>query len=262
MKFKCLLFVLLTAIAFHDVPAIQAQEGPPDFSNKTLREYAKKAAVHVTDVQPSGELVLPVNYFQEAFRKEYKVQTLKADGTPDLDAEAGSLSLTQDDKTVVICTMLAEAMLAVAKPDGQTSGQHLVSWLAAEPKVLDYKTKKGIPLLDVRMKQAWQQFLKEWREKVLAKEESNRFRDALRQAAYSLVRTGLDIEKEHVDRVLAGTATLSGGPGGGGPSTTSAGAGGGRGYHHVDVHHEHLMNGIYRRHDRRMYKIERIQARR
>jgi hypothetical protein len=224
-------------------------------------EYAKRAAALVTDVQPSGDLVLPVNWFHEAFRKEYSVKPVNAAGVIDPDAEPASMSLTQDDKKLVVCTMLAESMLAIAKVENQTAPQYLSAWLSAEPKILDYKTKKGIALLDPRIKQAWQQFLAEWREKVLAT-DSNRFKDALTQAAYSLVRTGLDIEKEHVDRVLAGTATPTGGSSGGGTGAGTSSSSASGGYRHVDVHHERLMNGIYRRHDRRMYKIDRIQARR
>jgi hypothetical protein len=264
MKVKLLAVILLSVIVFHCTPKVQGQEGPPDFSNKTLMAYAKKAAVLVTDVQPSGDLVLPVNYFHEAFRKEYSVRPVNAAGVIDPAAEPGLMSLTQDDKKLVVCTMLAEAMLTVAKPPDQTSAQYLAAWIAVEPAVLEYKTKKGIPLLDVRIKQAWQQFLVEWREKVLVT-DSNRFGDALRQAAYSLVRTGLDIEKEHVDRVLAGTASPAGGSGLGGTSSVLTGSGGSvvvGGYRHVDVHHERMMNGIYRRHDHRMYKIDRIRARR
>ena len=255
MKVKSFSLALVAVIGWQFLAAASAQE----FSNDALRAYAKKAAVLVTDMQPTGDPVLAVNYFLEAFRNEYKVLPLRADGTLDQDAEPATLSITQDDKKLVVCTLLAETMLEVAQPDDQTPAQYLGTWITAEGKVLDLAVDKQ-PLLDVRIKQAWRQMLLEWRDKAVAK-DSDRFRDALRQAAYSLVRAGLDIEKEHVDRVLAGNATPAGGSGGSGSAMSSLGYSS-YGFHHVDVHHERMMNGIYRRHDRRMYKIDRIQARR
>ena len=73
MKFRSLSLALVAAIGWQFLAAAHAQEPPKDFSNEVLRAYAKKAAVLITDIQPTGDPVLAVNYFLEAFRNEYKV---------------------------------------------------------------------------------------------------------------------------------------------------------------------------------------------
>ena len=247
--YRCL-FLLTSLLPW----VAQAQDDA--LSNEKLAA-AKKAALLLVETEPTGDLVLPLNYFVEQFRKEYPV--LGPDGKPIVNPvtkKPATLALTNEDKPILVATMFAEAMLEVAKPDDLTSAQYVAAWVPKEKELL--ATKVGqVDLLTDRQRQVWQQFLTEWRDKVLATDEG-RFRDALRQAAYSLARVALNVEQDHVNRVLAGTSAPTGGVG-----SDGTGTGGYVGSaHHAAVMHERLMNGIYRRHDRRMYKIERSRARR
>lgn len=238
------------------------------YANEVLIAAAQKAAKMVVEIEPTGDVVLPLTYFQEAFNKPQTVPTLDIDGNPQFNPDGtprvSKLPLTTTVKKLVVCTTVAEAMLDVAKPDGLTSQQYLQNWMVRERTVLGTKFGNE-PMLQDDMKRAWQAFFDDWRAAVLkADATSSRFRDALRQAAYAIVRVGLDIEQDHINKVLQGTATPTGSRAAVVVSTAaySIPSGTARSYHHAEVMHERLMNGIYRRHYRNMSKIERIQVRR
>ena len=254
--------LLLLALTAGLVGIARGQQPLDDFSNDGLIKAKLRANELVKTIQPSGDtFVLPADYFLKRFTKEYEFPTVNPlTGAPVPGAPVSRLGLANTDKKVLICTIVAEGMLEVAALERAAPADYVSAWMAKQRAILDFQNKDKIPLMDRAQKTVWELFFKEWIDDVINVDPA-RFRDALRQAAYSILRVGLDKEQEQIDKVLKGGATPSGTPSA--AAATSLIAGGYVGsYHHSTVVHERLMNGIYRRHDRRMYKIERIQARR
>lgn len=251
------------------VARAQAQEPRQlDFSNQGLINAALTAKEIVDSMEQTGEtFVVPADYFLSQFQKEFTVVVKNSAGEIQVDEQTrmpikASLPLTGTDKKLVVCVLAAEAMLAAAGPDDLSTSEYLAAWEARQKEFLDLQIDEE-PLLDLNQKQAWQQFLDEWREMVL-QTDSTRIRDALRQAAYSIVRVGLDIEQEHIDRVLRGLTTPSGERDDRGLTLTTGVVTSGTyygPYSHATVFHERRMGHIYRHHERRMYKIQRIRSR-
>ncbi len=145
--------------------------------------------------QSSGDtLVLPVDFFENAFSRLTPVPQPKDD--PQLGPKKFSLR-SDNQRAVLLGVAIAKAMLDVAKPE-RSPAQYIVEWTNQEQDTLK-KLETEVVLTPV-MIQLWTQFFREWCAEV-TRVAPNRFRDALWQAAYSILRSALEIEQEHIEKV-------------------------------------------------------------
>lgn len=197
------------------------------------------------NIKETGSPVLRTEYFLDAYSqyRPYPAESTEV---------AGGFIRLRDGNQMHIADAVAGAMLEVANLELPTGARYQEEW-AARLQTLAPKLKDNANLT-LKQIAVWFDFLEQWKKDVV-KADLSRFRDALRQAAYSILRLAIGTEQSQIDkvakdRVAGGTATTTG-------ERTRSG-----GYHHYDVRHERMMSAIYRRHDRRTYRITRITARR
>jgi len=254
------LFLIVAAGASHAMG-----REPVDLSNEGLRQSKAdaeaKAKELLANTKASGStLVLAVDYFSKKFD-----ESLSVPGFDLIKLQPKTTTIPKKladmDKKVIQCLLVAEEMLLAA----EVSEDHINEWNRRLTDVLKTTGKDGKSRVFSPLSSEdayWKTFLDNWQNDVI-KKDSARFRDALRQAAYSILRVGLDIENEQIRKVLEGKSTPVGGGGGGGGGTISGFSSSSQySSSHADVWHERMMNGIYRRHYRNMNKIDRITARR
>jgi hypothetical protein len=211
-----------------------------DLTNDELKTAFKEAVGTLEAQAPAGEQVLREDYFRDKFKEAHQVT-----------AAAGTTTLTMRDsqRLVLAVNEVAKAMLAVAGEERATSALYQSAWSTAEPDLL--KRLGGPPdgkvLLTPNLQAIWLKFLQEWRAEVV-RVAPDRFRDALRQAAYSLLRIGLDTEDEWIKKVQEGGFVAA--PVGGAPVGT--GYVGGASPYYPWMYHRHyrIMNRIERHHYR------------
>lgn len=237
-----------------------------DLSNAGLNKAKADATELLKNAPDTGDPVLSVDYFLTELSKETDVE--KEDPANPAKRVKSKLSINSAPLKVVQCLVIARQMLLTAQPSLPTQGDYLTAWHGRHADLL---MTTGLPpkapgkLPDnvfsdlTGEKDYWSKFLTKWETDAITKDATN-FRLALQQAAYSILRVGLDKEKAQVDAVLNGGGT----PSGGNRSVSGSGSGGSssRSYHYSDVIHERLMNGIYRRHYRINNRITRVVARR
>lgn len=228
--------------------AVKAADASGDrFSNAALTKAKADLTNIATHNVPASDPVLsPSDYFLEKFRKEYPV----ADG---------KLTLAGTNRKLMVCLEVAQAMLAVANQPSNpepAAEKYQLDWKTKEEQLISALTAPDMfedTMITPRERQAWEQFLAEWREDVMVAAPT-RFKDALLQAAYAIAKAGLDIQSAQETEARS-TGAFS--------STSAAGVAGGQGsaggYYPF---HERRMNWIYHHHEIRMNKVERIRARR
>ena len=240
-------------------PAAPGTVGP-GVLERDLVEAAARAGELLAVAADTGELILPANYFLEEFERQRPAQLPG-------EQPGATMSLTDTSPFRIACDVVATRMLDIAGQDFAEGEQYLNAWIQQQPQLaeeLAARCRWNNAELRDRQLRLWSEFLDVWRQAAVTA-APGRFRDALRQAAYSILRIMIAKEREWVeqvrlDRVGGGGTFAAGGPGTIGPTgfgpVPAAGATWAR------VHHERKMNAIFHRHYRRSYKIERISARR
>lgn len=176
--------------------------------------------------EDSGEPILRDDFFVDKSEKPY-VQ---------------KLTIRDTQLFPVAAAIIADGMLTVAKNDHPDAVGYLNDWSTEEQLIISRLSKIQTP----NGAKIWSEFLKEWRNEV-TRLESDRFRDALFQAAYSILRIGAGIEKQHVDNVRKRIAQ-GGGATGSGTSTTGVSTA--DRYPHLYHRHTRIMLRIQRHHSR------------
>lgn len=235
-----------------------------DVGKDGLAQARKDSTQFLVDKKPPGTsqpVIEQGGYFVEQFKKDREVKGTKKIGPATVPFE-GKVALADTDKKLIVCLEIANAMGNVAEEDGDHQSDMPAKWDEARKAVLEKLTTKNEKQKQAAMSDverlAWEQFLEEWQKEAL-KAGENRFGDALIQAAYEIVKAGMDITTQQETVAQAAQAAASTGAGVVGTGAGAYARPGG--YYHSDVIHERLMNGIYRRHHRRMNKITRIRAR-
>jgi hypothetical protein len=206
-----------------------------DLNADQLKAATKEAAGRLEAKVDTGPLVLREDYFKDKFNEPHTIQTPA--GVP------AKLTLRDSQRLVLAVNEVAKAMLKVAEPDRTSAVQYRSAWLEEE-KVLIQRlaSGEGPVLLTPNLVQIWGEFFDGWETEVV-RLAPDRFRDALRQAAYSLLRLGLDIEEDWIK-----TVRESGNAAAAGMQMTSASAAGPL---------EDRYPWMYYRHYRIMNRIER-----
>jgi hypothetical protein len=240
-------FIAALVLALATVPAAVAPviSRGQELTADQLKAVTKTAAAMLERKVETGPLVLREDYFKDKFNEPHTIQS---------DAGPAKLTLRDSQRLVLAVTEVAAAMLSVAEPDRASAAQYQSAWVDAEQVVLArLGDVEGPVVLTPNLVGVWRTFLAEWRAEVV-RLAPDRFRDALRQAAYSLLRLGLDIEDEWIQTVRdQGTAAAAGGP-----YAPASAAGPGAvdywspplAYPHVYRRHYRIMNRIHRHHYR------------
>lgn len=176
--------------------------------------------------EESGEPILRDDFFVDKSEKPY-VQ---------------KLTIRDTQLFPVAAAIIADGMITVAKKDHPDAVGYLNDWSTQEQLIVSRLSK----IQTANGAKIWSEFLKEWRNEV-TRLESDRFRDALVQAAYSILRVGAGIEKQHVDNVRkridqGGTTT--------GGYTSTTGISTADRYPHLYHRHTRIMLRIQRHHAR------------
>lgn len=242
-----LLFIGLVATRLIGFAWAQDQAKAPDpFTPKGKKAIRAAAEKFRDENKPTSDRVIPEDdYFLRAFNtpRKHEDQTFTMAGS--------------DDK-VYIFWEIAKAMKKTANDHGNDPDKVIVEWEKARTEVMD---KLSTPdqftnrALYDHERAVWDQFLDQW-EKDAKAAAPERFKDALNQAAYELVKRGLDVQTKQ--ETLAKTSGPTREANSGASASASARPGG---YYLSDVIHERMMNHIYRTHHRRMNRIIRIRAR-
>jgi hypothetical protein len=194
------------------------------------KEIAKVGETLTTEIlalqEDTGELILRDDYFIDKANKPY----------------VEKLTIRDTGEFPVAAAVIADGMITVAKNNHQDQIDYLTDWSTEEGLILvrlsKFQTVNGVKV--------WSEFLKEWKSEV-TRLDRDRFRDALVQAALSILRVAKGIEEQHVKNARARVAK------GGGvttSATTSTGIPGADRYPHM-----------YRRHTRIMLRIQRHYSR-
>lgn len=208
--------------------------------SQTPAELAASNAAAITLLRDAdkdlGELLVPPDYFAESFEKKRDFPQLG--GLP-----TKKLSLRDSPSLILAITYFAVPMLEIANDKDLNSEGYLNKWkLKKDSLVNNIGAPPKQPICPPDVAVVWDEFFDRWQEDVV-KVDKERGRDAIRQAAYSMLRLGLNIEKEWIEKVksqgnmLNAPAAFSG---------SSAAASGGN-------HQSHL----YHRHEIRMWRITR-----
>jgi len=131
--------------------------------------------------------------------------------------------------------------------------KYQLDWKAREEQLIKELTAPDMfedTMITPRERQAWEQFLAEWREDVMVAAPL-RFKDALLQASHAIAKAGLDIQSAQETEARSQGASSS--------TSSATGLSSTGGYY---PHHERKMNWIYHHHEIQMNRIERIRARR
>ena len=193
----------------------------------SIKEVAGKLTTQLLALQEeSGERILRDDFFLDKSEKPYVEKLTIRDAQPIQEAAA----------------IIADAMLTVASKDHPDSVGYLNDWSSEEQLIVDrlkiLVTPNGAKI--------WSEFLKEWRAEA-TRVESARFRDALVQAAYSILRVAAGVEKQHVENARKRIAQ------GGGTTATAASSTGfstADRYPHLYHHHTRIMLRIQRHYSR------------
>jgi hypothetical protein len=160
------------------------------FSNVGLKMAKSEAMMFFANNRPTTAPVLSsASYFLDRFYKSYHVT-------------GGNFSLAGTKRELLACNAVAKAMFEFsnALPSSPLPPETiLVSWLSREQELIAQLTAKDEfddSILTDNERQAWEQFLKEWREDVMKTAAPQRFKDALLQCAYEITKAGLGIQTE------------------------------------------------------------------
>lgn len=201
-----------------DIPALTA-------TLKSIEVVGEKLTTEVLALQEdTGDLILRDDYFIDKSSKAY-VQ---------------KLTIRDDQQKLVTAAVVADGMLTVAKKDHDKQIDYLNDWIAEEQLML-----KRMTFQTPDQAKVWSEFLKEWRNEVI-RLNSDRFRDALIQAAYSILRVAKGVEEQHVknarDRIAKGGGATS--------TINSTGASAAGRYPHIYRRHTRIMLRIHRHYSR------------
>jgi len=202
-----------------------------------LKAATKEAASLLESKVDAGELVLREDFFKDKFSELHEFAG--AAGAP-----KKKFTLRDTNPFLITLTEVAKSMLKVAEPDRANSAAYLAAWVEEEKALMaKMGPPPGIGVAPDLIK-VWEVFFETWRGDV-ARLQPDQFRNALRQAAYSILRLGLDIEADWIKRVREqGNIATS----------TAAGSASDSGGTYVDHgHHRHyrIMRRIERHHYRR-----------
>jgi hypothetical protein len=206
------------------------------FAAAKARTEERLKAVNEADI----ELVLPVNYFVKEYQAYHPVP-------PQPGEQPGGFLTMADGNQLVAADMVATAMLEVAEQDFATSAQYLNAWTQRVPALKEQLLANAN--LTPRLVERWMSFLATWQKDVMDT-APDKFPAALRQGAYAVLRQAMGVEEAQVQRVLTDIINARAS---GGVTTGVAAVSGG----HYWRGHDRKMDRIERRHDWRMYKIQR-----
>jgi hypothetical protein len=157
------------------------------FSNASLLKSREEAIQLFVKNRPITPPVLqPPSYFLEKFKKNYE--------TPD-----GTLTLAGTKHKLLATNAVAKAMLECADATAQVEAppeKVFGDWVFKERQLVVQLTKTnqaGESILSKMETIAWKQFLKEWRDDAYGS-APERFVEAMRQAAYEIIKAGLEVE--------------------------------------------------------------------
>ncbi|MGI8979348.1 MAG: hypothetical protein ACR2FY_08990 [Pirellulaceae bacterium] len=214
--------------------------------NDKLSPVHQKALLALEQKVETGDLVLREDYFRDKFKELHEFPGPPA--TPPAPQQVQKLTLRDTLEFLKTVTEVSAAMLNAAKPNRNSADAYQTAWLEEERTILARMGEISptfVPDLGQGPErlQIWTTFLRDWRADVV-RQQPDRFRDALRQAAYSLLRLGLNIEEGWVKAVreqgnIATTDSTS--------STATIGTSSSYGGHH---RHYRIMRRIERHHYR------------
>jgi hypothetical protein len=236
-------------------PPIPATTGPRDQLGAHTSDFDIKTPPAAAASRDKAQL-LAYNFVKNAGNKgpEYleadyfKKNIVKRQPLP--DGESQPIQSLGNAGPLVPAVIVATAMQEVEAAE-RDDAKLLTAWLAKQTQILA-EMNRGAPesiLYDDEARLTWQLFLDEWVKAAVAK---GNFRAALQSAPYEFLRDMLEIVAGQTVAAQAGPAAARAAAG-----TTSLSTAGG-----YFPFHERRMNHIYRHHERRMAKVERIRARR
>lgn len=248
-KYRLLVVSVLVAIASFANGA--CAQDKPDLTNAGQAKAKRDALEWLAKNKPTHPLIVPDQIIRTNFDKDDYDWSYPARGEEEGDeGKGGWRSITYKYHVV---NELRQAMVEAAQ--------------AAEDKVFEVWVDKEAALKKKLLEQKHPDkdpeilgaFLTDWFDEATkaTKDDGALFKRALLQGAYQITQVVLDVQADQERE--AGSRSGTGSPSSG---TGTAGTGVVGGYYHSDVIHERLMNGIYRRHNRRMNQITRIRARR
>ncbi len=257
-----LVFAFATALLHH----VASAQDKIDVSNAGQAKSKQETLAWLAANKPTAPLIVPDVFFTAKFDQTY---TFDIPANPPLMpvAQPGSKATLRGAGTIYkyhVAKELRDTMLAIAASPAEN-----VFDLWLNDKEPELYAKLGKPPFPASVSPVIRLFLKDWYDEVMKSvnlendetAKTTKFKEALKQAAYQFTSTAVDFQKKDeaitASKAVVGSSVETSLRGAGSPPTGSTG-----GYHFADVVHERLMNGIYRRHNRNMNKIERIRARR
>ena len=219
------------------------------FSNAGLAKTRQEALDFIAKKVPKTDPVLsPPEYFINKFSKLYQTT-------------GGKFTLAGTKAKLLACMEVARAMDEIGSQEGNpvpTPQSLLADWTVREGILLSKLGEKSEATFDRSILtdnelQAWKQFLQEWREDV-SRSNPERFKDALLQAAYQIVKAGLEIQTAQERAAASGELPAR---------SSSNGDGSGNGIGGTSFpFHERRMNKIIHHYERRASRAALIRARR
>ncbi|MBC7856968.1 MAG: hypothetical protein IAF94_26360 [Pirellulaceae bacterium] len=215
--------------------------------NVKLSPVHREALLALEQKVETGDLVLREDYFRDKFKELHEFPGPPP--APPAPPQIQKLTLRDTLEFLKTINEVSKAMLNAAKPDRNSSDAYQTAWLEEESAILARMgdiSPTFVPDLGQGSErlQIWTTFLRDWRADVV-RQNPDRFRDALRQAAYSMLRLGLDIEDGWIKAVREqGNIAVAADTG----TYSSVGASSSYGGHH---RHYRIMRRIERHHYRR-----------